>query len=146
VNPALLAMIRDGVERLAGGEGPAQLDMIVYGLTVALIGLACVTVIGRRGPTNGREWVFLVFLCYALVLPRFKDYSYILLIPPSVYVVVTVLRTAAAKVLALALLCTHFFAYQSWVAALVLFTALLAHLPRRPRPLAEPPEAAPGPA
>ena len=146
VNPALLALIRDGVERLAGGKGPAHLDMIVYGLTVLLIGLTSLTVVRRSGLADDRECVlFLVIFAYTLISPRFKDYSYILLIPPSVYVVVSVLRGLAARLFALALLCTHFFAYQSWVTALVLFTAYLVYL-RRPAP--PPPESAalPGPA
>ena len=155
-NPSVLALIRDGLERLVGGQGPEHLDMVLYGLTALLIGLTSLTVVRRRGLADNRESVglpgdracllFLFFFAYALLAPRFKDYSYILLIPPSVYVVTTALRSTAAKVLALALVCTHFFAYQSWVAALVLFTALLAHLLRRPRPLPEPPEAAPHPA
>ena len=150
VNPALLALIRDGLERLAGGMVPPHLDMILYGLMALLIGLTSLTVVRRCGLADDRECVdresalFLVIFAYTLISPRFKDYSYILLIPPSVYVVVTVLRSAAARVLALALVCTHFFAYQSWVAALVLFMAFLAHLARRPRPLPEP-EAAPHP-
>jgi hypothetical protein len=150
VNPALLPLIRDGLERLAGGKGPAHSDMILYGLTALLIGLTSLTVVRRRGLADDRECVdretavFFVFFMYALISPRFKDYSYILLIPPSVHVVVGVLRGLGARVLALALLCTHFFAYQSWVAALVLFTAYLVHLlyPARPLPAPAP---APGP-
>ena len=84
-------------------------------------------------------------LSFALAAPRLKDYSYILLIPPSVYVVVTVLRGAVPRLLAVLLVCTHFFAYQSWVAALVLFIVLLAHLRARARRPPEPAEA-PGPA
>jgi hypothetical protein len=147
-NPSVLALIRDALERLAGGRGPEHLDMILYGLTAALlVGLTSLTVIRRRGLADNRECaLFLVIYAYTLCSPRFKDYSYILLIPPSVYVVTTALRSTGAKVLALVLVCTHFFAYQSWVAALVLFIALLAHRLRRPRPLPEPPAAAPHPA
>jgi len=148
VNPAGEAM----TYRFQYGTSPAHLDMVLYGLTVLLVGLTSLTVIRRRGLADNRECddreceVFLFFFAYALAAPRFKDYSYILLIPPSVHVVITVLRGTAAKVLAAALVCTHLFAYQSWVAALVLFTAYLAHLGRRARPLPEPPAAAPRPA
>lgn len=139
-NPSTLALIRDGVERLAGGWGPAHLDEMVYGLVVLLIGLTILSV-ARRDRQPG----YLECVAYALAAPRFKDYSYILLIPPSVHVVVNVLRGAFPRVLALLLLCTHFFAYQSWVAALVLFTVYVAHLRRSGRP-PRVPAAAPGPA
>ena len=147
VNPALLAMIRDGLERLGGGNAPPYADKVLYGLVAGLVGLAWIFLAGRQDIWQDRKTaMFLAFMSYAMLAPRFKDYSYILLIPPSVYVVVSVLRGAAAKVAAVALVCTHFFAYQSWVAAAVLFTALLAHLWARPRPLPEPKAAAPHPA
>jgi len=141
-NPASLALIRDGLERLVREPGSEHLDWIVYGGWVLLIGLASLSG-ARRQELPGALECF----AYALAAPRFKDYSYILLIPPSVYVVVHVLRGPALRILALALLCTHFFAYQSWVTALALFTALLAHRMRPPRrPPAPEPAAAPGPA
>jgi hypothetical protein len=140
VNPSTLALIRDGVERLAGGWGPAHLDEMVYGLAVLLIGVTTLSV-ARRDRQPG----YLECLAYALAAPRFKDYSYILLIPPSVHVVVRVLRGVGPRLLALLLLCTHFFAYQSWAAALVLFTVYVAHLLRPGRRPPEP-AAAPGPA
>jgi hypothetical protein len=141
-NPASLALIRDGLERLAGGPTPAHLDLIVYGLVVLLIGLTTLSVARRPGLAGNLECAFFAF---ALAAPRFKDYSYVLLIPPSVYVVADVLQGPVPRLLALALVCTHFFAYQSWVAALVLFIVCLAHPrapARRPRAGAE----APGPA
>jgi hypothetical protein len=143
-NPAALALIRDGVERLVGGQVPGHLDMIVYGLWVLLIGLTTLSVARRHGLAGNLEWASF-FFAYALAAPRFKDYSYILLIPPSVYVVATILRGAVPRLLAVLLVCTHFFAYQSWVAALVLFTVHLAHLRARARRPPEPAEA-PGPA
>jgi hypothetical protein len=141
-NPASLALIRDGIERLAGGQVPGHLDMIVYGLWVLLVGLTTLSVARRSDRTGVLECAFLAF---ALAAPRFKDYSYILLIPPSVYVVVRVLRGLAPRLAALVLLCTHFFAYQSWVAALVLFIVCLAH-PRGPARRPPAPAEEPGPA
>jgi len=146
VNPASLAVIRDGLERLAGDRVFPHLDAVVYGLFVLLV-LGALVWVGRRHDFRADRVgaVFVGFLAYALAVPRFKDYSYILLIPPSVYVVVSVLRGFGARLLALLLLCTHLFAYQSWVTALVLFTAYLAHLLRAPRRPPSP-AAAPGPA
>ena len=121
---------------------PAHLDWIVYGVVVLLIGLTTLSVARRQGLAGNLEWFFFAF---ALAAPRFKDYSYILLIPPSVYVVVTVLRRLVPRLLAVLLVCTHVFAYQSWVAALVLFMVLVAHLRSRAR-RPPGPEVAPGPA
>jgi hypothetical protein len=151
-NPAALALIRDGGERLAGGQVPGHLDMVAYGLWVVLVGLALLSVARRPGLAGHLECVsaregllFAAFFAFSLAAPRFKDYSYILLIPPSVYVVVRVLRGLAPRLAALALLSTHFFAYQSWVAALVLFTVCLAH-PRGPGRRPPAPVEEPGPA
>jgi hypothetical protein len=40
--------------------------------------------------------VFLVCLVYALIHPRFKDYAYILLIPPSFYIIMNSRVTKAS--------------------------------------------------
>ena len=141
-NPSSLALIRDGLERLAGGPVPAHLDWIVYGLVVLLVTAGFRSVARRQDRLGDLACLFLAF---ALAAPRFKDYSYILLIPPSVYVVVRVLRGLAPRLAALLLLCTHFFAYQSWVAALVLFTVCVAH-PRGPARRPPAPAEGPGPA
>jgi len=145
-NPASLALIRDALERLAAGKGPPHLDWIVYGLVVLLVTAGLLPVARRYALTGDREGVIhAFFIAFALAAPRFKDYSYILLIPPSVTVVVRVLRGVAPRVAALVLLCTHFFAYQSWVAALVLFTVCVAH-PRGPARRPPAPAEEPGPA
>lgn len=141
-NPAALALIRDGIERLAGGHVPGHLDMVLYGLVVLLIGLTTLSVARRQGLAGNLEWFLRAFLfAFALAAPRFKDYSYILLIPPSVYVVMTVLQGLVPRLLAVLLVCTHFFAYQSWVAALALFIADLAYVRARARRPPEPAEA-----
>jgi hypothetical protein len=142
-NPAALALIRDGMD-LCARAAPRHLDWIVYGLVVLLL-LAGLLLIVRQSDRIDRAALLYSFcFAFALASPRFKDYSYILLIPPSVYVVATVLR-GFPRLLALLLVCTHAFTYQSWVAALALFIALLARLlPRARRPPAA--AAGPGPA
>jgi hypothetical protein len=139
-NPCALALIRDGLERLAGGPVPAHLDWIVYGVWVLLIGLTTLSGARRQGLPGALEC-----FAFAVAAPRFKDYSYILLIPPSVYVVANALEGYVPRLLAVLLVCTHFFAYQSWVAALVLFIVLLARPRSRARRPPGPAEA-PGPA
>jgi len=144
-NPAALALIRDGVERLPG-PAPPHLDWVLYVLIVLLVTASFLSVVRRSEMPGDLDGVLHAFLLgFALASPRFKDYSYILLIPPSVYVVVTVLRRLVPRLLAVLLVCTHVFAYQSWVAALVLFMVLVAHLRSRAR-RPPGPEVAPGPA
>jgi Glycosyltransferase family 87 len=142
-NPAALAWIRDGVERLAGPA--AHLDWTIYGLVVLLVTAGLFLVARRADVTDRAALLYCFFLAYALAAPRFKDYSYILLIPPSVYAVVTALEGYVPRLLAVLVVCTHFFAYQSWVAALVLFIVLVARLRYRARRPPGPAEAA-GPA
>ena len=143
-NPAAMALIRDFIDRWAG-PAPPHLDWILYGLVVLLL-MAGLLLAARRWDRVDRVGLLYSFLfTFALVSPRFKDYSYILLIPPSVYVVATVLKGVVPRLLAVLLVCTHIFAYHSWVAALVLFTVLLADLRARARRPAGP-AAAPGPA
>jgi hypothetical protein len=144
-NPAALALIRDGVEGLPG-PAPPHLDWILYGLVVLLVAGSFLSLVRRSDiPDHLDGVVYAFFLAFALAAPRFKDYSYILLVPPSVYVVVNVLQGFVPRLLAVLLVCTHLFAYQSWVAALVLFIALLARPRTRVRRPPGPAEA-PGPA
>jgi len=144
-NPAALALIRDGVERLPG-PAPPHLDWILYVLIVLVVTASFLWVVRRSNVPGDLHGVLYAFvLGFALASPRFKDYSYILLIPPSVYVVATVLKGVVPRLLAVLLVCTHLFAYHSWVAALALFTVLLADLRARARRPAGP-AAAPGPA
>lgn len=145
VNPSTLALVRDGLDRIPAAGAPPHLDGFLYGLFVIVVLAALIWASRRHDFRSDRApAVFACLLAYALCLPRLKDYSYILLIPSAVFVVVAVLRGTAARLLALGLLCTHFFAYQSWVAALVLFSAYLARL--RTSRLPPAPAESPGPA
>jgi hypothetical protein len=79
---------------------------MLYSGWVALLALATGIVVKRSGWRLGREKVLFIFLfTYALILPRFKDYSYMLVIIPSWYVAQVVLPSLWAKLVAAAALC-----------------------------------------
>ena len=87
VNPCALALIRevtaDILERFtmldaASARSTAYLPYAVYVLAVLLALARCI-----RGGRDIRSAVFLGILTYALITPRMKDYSYVLLLLPT---------------------------------------------------------------
>jgi len=92
-NPSTWALIGDVASWLkmkAGHALPAIIPLVVY----AVVGLGVAAVSSkmflRLQSLEGKKadlWrICLMCLAFALVVPRFKDYSYILLIGPSLYV------------------------------------------------------------
>jgi hypothetical protein len=138
VNPSSLAFIRDAISSVGGGL-PARLGGIDYG--VYLVVLACLALctlaVARRVDLRAERRDFLIFCCfvYALAAPRFKDYSYMLLVVPAIYVIREAVSTFLGKALASALVCVYLFTYQPLLAAAVLWVVMLRHLvARRPGP------------
>jgi hypothetical protein len=131
ITPASLPFFReaaDHLKRVAGRNcpslGPALYGAYVFGLAV-LVAWS----IRRYNFSADRLSLLVVFyLAYALVMPRFKDYYYILLLVPSYVVITRALTTTRAKVLALLAVCVPVTDYQPLFAALILFVVYLAHL------------------
>lgn len=90
VNPASLAFVRD-VFDLTGLGGHSAAAWVTYGLAVVIIIAAVWRALSRGLSVNDadrrRLLAFAFCLTYALVAPRFKDYSYILLIPVGYWVI-----------------------------------------------------------
>lgn len=78
--------------------------------------------------------VMLVLFLYALIVPRFKSYAYILLIVPSLFVVRDALSSFWARAAAMILLCVSVHEFQSPLAALLLFAVYLKHVHRQAAP------------
>lgn len=96
----------------------------------ALVMLTATFVVLRKTKlwTNPSIILLVSIFLYALLLPRFKDYSYILLVLPSLVVLrdmVPSLVLQAALVLAV---CLHLTDYQSFFAAVLLFIVMLTRL------------------
>jgi Glycosyltransferase family 87 len=94
VNPStanLLKSLSMLISRTTGYEVPAAVRWTVFGgIVVAIIAVSRrAYAAARRLPHDERVWqtVFLACFVYALVLPRFKDYSFILLLVPAFSVI-----------------------------------------------------------
>ena len=94
VNPStanLLGSLSALVAATTGYEVPAAVRRILFGgIVVSIVFVSRRAYMGARGlPHDERVWqtVFLACFVYALVLPRFKDYSFILLLVPSFAVI-----------------------------------------------------------
>jgi len=92
-NPSTLAFIRDGYDLLTAKLGISISPRILRALFLGLA--AIVLLVSYRAYTalrpvfekrNEKVLIFMACLVYALILPRFKDYSYILLIPPAWFI------------------------------------------------------------
>ncbi|HSI13349.1 MAG TPA: glycosyltransferase family 87 protein [Chthoniobacter sp.] len=118
-NPASLAFFRDFVELLhVAPTWNRSLATVLYALFALLVfSLACWAAVRSSVWRNKVAWIMLFFLTYALLSPRFKDYSYILLILPSAYVLKTCLSSWIWRLVVLFVLSGNFFVYQPFVAA-----------------------------
>ncbi len=92
INPSTLALSRDVMESLCTKlhlSLPSWTGTGVFLLVCAsILSLTWFAIKGKLPnlKCNPRVTVFLLTLVYALVLPRFKDYSYILLIPAAYFI------------------------------------------------------------
>lgn len=93
-NSALLPLLKDCHDHLvrkyhvAALLGPSELYLLVLFLLVIVTGLVLVRIFRRHGndPAASLDYIIGAVLLYALALPRFKDYSYVLLIPAVVVI------------------------------------------------------------
>lgn len=92
-NPSTLALIKDlffTIEPVLGStmasNGPYVAYVVVVGTVLLISGRALLVLMRKNG--GDKETVILFFSClvYALILPRFKDYAYILLLLPAYYI------------------------------------------------------------
>lgn len=110
VNPSSMALSRDCVEILFRRTGWSihGLAAALYGVWVSLLAVAARIMVKRFGWCLGRKEALFVFLFfYALILPRFKDYSYMLVIIPTWYAVQFVFPSPWARLAAVAALCVE---------------------------------------
>jgi len=104
VNPTVLALLQDGSDwagGLIGVEIPGIIDIALTGLFGAVVLLASWRAIRRMGEEDwsvrARYVLLLACFVYALILPRFKTYSYILIIPSSYLALMSVFPAAFAR-------------------------------------------------
>lgn len=105
-----LAFVRDALDLVGGAtfSADSMLDEVVYGLValaVAGITLLLVTRHRRAGSPIDQRWIiFVTCVAYCLMVPRLKNYSYIIMLVPTLHLLRELPRRqlvpAAAAVLA----------------------------------------------
>lgn len=87
-NPCLFAFLltlTDLASDAVGGKIPLAVVLALFGIhalvMLSIVGRAFRSLLARSGPEALRDMIFLACLTYPLIVPRFKDYSFILLVP-----------------------------------------------------------------
>jgi hypothetical protein len=140
INPSTLALLRDLGDLLTrkGLAVSPLVEWLLYGVfAVAIVAITWLVLSRRRGE-DGRLPIVLVCLAFALVMPRFKNYAYILLIPPACLVLQHMVDGWAGELGLLLLLLSYtppvpfgfgetarnlLWGYYPWLLALGLWTA-----------------------
>jgi glycosyl transferase family 87 len=112
LNPSTYAFCRDLVEVVLGSKDspvdPRVGDALFVAIALAITAATIVAIrrFERAPPADRvRNQLFLACFLYALVVPRFKDYSYILLIVPAAYLLYAYARRLPASAVWLGVLC-----------------------------------------
>ena len=126
--PASLTIARDIGDFLRGPLG-FDISFWLYGLFVAGIIIATALVLRKYDfRKNKVNYLMLCFLVYALISPRFKDYSYILLIVPAYYVLTKATQSNWVRLAVILTACLTFLDYQPYAVALILYILLLKYI------------------
>jgi len=108
LNPSSLAFIRDIMYHSFGWLFTgAYMDLIFY-IPFILILFALTYYSTRKSDfqKNRMDLIIISLFLYALTMPRFKDYSYILLIVPAIHVIHRALSSHLSKLIIIYALCT----------------------------------------
>jgi hypothetical protein len=101
MNPATMALIKDLLKMCQKNFGlilPKISGFIIYVIVVTalvVLSMRSYRLIKYIGSEKKKILIFLSYLLYALTVPCFKDYSYMLLIVPTYYII---MKTNYAKV------------------------------------------------
>jgi hypothetical protein len=105
VNPSTLACLREAFDLLAGKTGVMVPQIAQRALFVAFAAaVALLTWRAIRIKRDSLISIYLTCLVYALIMPRFKDYSYIILLLPAFFILKKMDVKAWAFILLLPLL------------------------------------------
>lgn len=129
VNPTFFNLLRE--LREAAGGGPVLEAMSLAVFAAYFVGLSIVAARALRGLDLRRDRVpalMLGLLFYAAVMPRFKDYQYMLLLVPAWHVLHSGVWRGWRRAGLVAGLCVSFFTYQQLVLTLLLFGSYVIHL------------------
>jgi len=135
INPSSLALIKDAVAAFLGtvSWNIAFLDLALYGAFVVFLLVVTYNMVkGFDLQKNRMEFIVICFFLYALTVPRFKDYSYMLLIIPSLYVIRNAMQSNLARAIAVFFICVTFLPYQAFFVTIALFSLYLRYIQRSP--------------
>lgn len=131
INPASFALIRDLVGYLSHSTGLNMpfLEILLYALFVVTVMIISYYLTKEYNFRKNRlSFVIVVFFLYALVLPRFLDYSFILLIIPSLYVIRNATTSNLVRAIALFFICVTFLPYQAFFVTMALLFLYLRYI------------------
>jgi hypothetical protein len=130
LNPTMFAIVKD-VLQSAGVELRMLLtySYTAFAAYAVFLCLGTFLIFRKTRIWKNRQVLLLVSIfLYVLVMPRFKDYSYILLIVPSILVIKDMVRVQALQWMVVLAVCIHVTTYQSLFGAMLLFLFLLGGL------------------
>ncbi|MCI0552294.1 MAG: hypothetical protein L0287_15190, partial [Anaerolineae bacterium] len=103
-----------------------RITPVLVAVYSAMLIFSTVVILRKEGKWKNPSVVLLVTVfLYVLLLPRFKDYSYILIIAPAPVVMRDFMRTNLARFLVVIFVCVNVFAYQPYYAAMLFFIVTL---------------------
>ena len=94
INPSNLSLIKDVCSSITRGTGiliPNWVPLLLFIVVAVVVIIASTRAFKKllKSDDSNVQLIIIFFTClvYALISPRFKDYSYILLIVPSYYII-----------------------------------------------------------
>jgi hypothetical protein len=127
-NPSSFAFINYLTGKISNqaGQPIPHLDITIYILLVMFLLIATYQFIKKHNfQANRMEIIVGTFLIYSLISPRFKDYSYILLIMPALYVIRNAMSTMYTRAIAVLAICINFLPFQTLFVAFALFLTFI---------------------
>ena len=130
VNPSILAWLQFDVTPWLSTNGIFIPTFLIYFAWI-IVFLSCMAVFfwKRRNSYPVHIQFAIATLSYALILPRLKDYSFILFVIPAYYVILS-LSKPWQKTLVLALFCVSLWPYHHWLMLLLSLVILTKKGPR----------------
>ncbi len=127
--PSVMVFINRAIKSL--GLEIDNLGKAIYALYLIVLCAGTYLLVKRYDFKHHRlGFVMLSLLVYALLLPRFKVYSYVLVIVPALYVVRRAVPGRLLKALTVILVCVSLFPYQQWLLVAAMYAVLVSHFNR----------------
>ena len=124
INPCSFALISDKL-MVYGFNPPNQINYLNYLVYGAFAGIVAIVSFFHFRKIDKHLGIMLACVVFAIIAPRFKDYSYILLALPAAIMLVRLKANLIFKIIAFIIIITHFIPYQSLYGAISLLILFL---------------------